>query len=93
VGVVPVLERRVTTLEHEMATLKARVADHEDDAKSIPELIKVEFRLTNSQIARLSRDVAELQRWFGDLSAKVDALPRAVAELVTELFAERDRKS
>jgi hypothetical protein len=86
------LEQRVTILEHEMVTLKARVSDHEEDAKSIPELIKVEFRLTNSQIARLSRDVAELQRGFGDLGTKVDALPRVVAELVTEMLDERDRR-
>ncbi len=87
------IELRVSTLEREMSSLKARVSDHEEDAKSIPELIKVEFRLTNSQIARLSRDVAELQRGFGDLGTKVDALPRVLAELVTEMLAERDRKS
>ena len=34
------------------------------------------------------RNVAELQ----DLAAKVEAMPRAVAELVVELLAERDRK-
>jgi uncharacterized protein YceH (UPF0502 family) len=66
----PDLEQRVTTLEQEVATLKARVADHEDDTKSIPDLIKVEFRLANSQIARLSRDIAELQRGLGDLTAR-----------------------
>jgi hypothetical protein len=54
-----------------MATLKARVGDHEEDTKSIPDLIKIEFRLTNSQIARLSRDVADLQRGLGDLTGKV----------------------
>ena len=35
--------------------------------KNIPDLIKTEFRLTNSQIARLSRDVAGLQRDVGEL--------------------------
>jgi hypothetical protein len=78
------LEQRVATLEREMSTLKARVGANEDDLQSIPELIKTEFRLTNSQIARLSRDVAELR----DLPAKVDALPRVVAEIL----AERDKK-
>jgi hypothetical protein len=36
----------------------------------------------------MARDIAELQ----DLPAKVDAMPRVVAELVVELLAERDRK-
>ena len=88
----PDLEQRVATLEHEMAALKERVTHHEEDVKSIPELIKIEFRLTNSQIARLSRDVAGLQRGFGDLSAKADAMPKGVAELVVETLAERGKK-
>ena len=54
----PDLEERVTTLEREMSALKARVGANEADMQSIPELIRAEFRLTNSQIARLSRDVA-----------------------------------
>ena len=79
------LEQRVATLEREMmSSLKARVGANEGDLQSIPELIKTEFRLTNSQIARLSRDVAELR----ELPAKVDALPRVVAEIL----AERDKK-
>jgi hypothetical protein len=60
--------------------------------QSIPDLIRLVFRLCNSQIARLSRDVAELQRDVGGLHAKVEAIPRVVAELVTEMLAERDRK-
>ncbi len=60
--------------------------------KNIAELIEIEFRLTNSQIARLSRDVAVLQRGFGDLTAKVDAMPRVVAELVVEMLGERGRR-
>ena len=67
-----------------MSSLKARVGANDADLQSIPELIKTEFRLTNSQIARLSRDVAELR----EAPAKVDALPRVVAEIL----AERDKK-
>jgi hypothetical protein len=66
----------------------------------------MEFRLANSQMARLSRDVAELQRGLGDLTGKVgdltgkvvgltanvDAMPRVVAELVSEMLADRDKK-
>ena len=52
------LEQRVTTLEREMSALKERVGANEEDVQSIPDLIKMEFRLANSQIARLSRDVS-----------------------------------
>ncbi len=88
----PDLEERVTTLEREMSALKERVGTNEDELKTIPDLIRVEFRLTNCQISRLSRDVGELQRGWGDLAAKVHALPRVVAELVVETLAERDKK-
>ena len=88
------LEQRVTTLEREMSALKARVAGNEEDITSIPDLIKMEFRLANSQMARLSRDVAELKSNVGQLqsgqtglTAKVEALPRAIAELVVEMQA------
>ena len=76
----PDIEERVTTLEREMSTLKARVGANEADMQSIPDLIRAEFRLTNSQIARLSRDVAELR----ELPAKMDALQRGVAEMLVE---------
>jgi cell division protein FtsB len=85
------LEQRVAILERQMSDLKARVATNEEDAKSVPDLIKIEFRLVNSQIARLSRDVAELQTGMArlsDLPEKVEALPRVLAEML----AERDRK-
>ncbi len=95
----PDLEQRVSTLEREMAALKARVDSGEEDAKNIPELIKTEFRLSNSQIARLSRDFAELRgtigglsREFAELRDKVEVLPRVVAELVVETIAEREKK-
>ena len=58
------LEQRVTALEREMSALKARVGTNEEDLQNIPELIRTEFRLTNSQIARLSRDVAESKERF-----------------------------
>jgi hypothetical protein len=83
------LEDRVATLEREMTALRARVDNVEEDAKNIPDSIKTEFRLSNSQFARLSRDVAELR----DLPAKVEALPRVVAGLVAEMLAKRDRKA
>ena len=78
------IEERVTALEHDVSALKARVVGHEEDLGNIPELIRTEFRLTNSQIARLSRDVAILR----DVPAKLDALQRVMAEML----AERDSK-
>jgi len=76
----PDIEERVTTLEREMSALKARVGVNEADMQSIPDLIRAEFRLTNSQIARLSCDVAELR----ELPAKMDALQRVVADMLVE---------
>jgi hypothetical protein len=84
------IEDRVTTLEREVALLKARVGTNEEDLKSIPDLIRTEFRLTNSQISRLTNDVAQLRdlpRKFNELEAKFDTLPRIIAEML----AERDK--
>jgi predicted RNase H-like nuclease (RuvC/YqgF family) len=100
------LEQRVATLEHEMTALKGRVGIMDEDTKSIPDLIKMEFRLAGSQNARVSRDitdlqrnvgelqrnVGELQRNVGELQSNVEAMPRAVAELVVELLGERDKR-
>lgn len=100
------LEQRVATLEREMGEVKGRVGILDEDAKSIPDLIKMEFRLASSQRARMSRDIAELQRNVGDLQRNVGnlqrtvgelqgdvgSIPRAVAELVVEVLAERDKK-
>jgi hypothetical protein len=89
------LEQRVTTLEREVSDLKARVGANDEDMQNIPELIRTEFRLTNSQIARLSRDVAESKEGFAklrDLPEKVDALQRVMAEFVVEIRAEIGKK-
>jgi hypothetical protein len=53
------LEQRVAISERETSELKARVAGAEEDMQSIPNLIGAEFRLTNSQFARLSRDAGQ----------------------------------
>jgi hypothetical protein len=89
------LEQRVTTLEREVSDLKARVGANDEDMQNIPELIRTEFRLTNSQIARLSRDVAEFKEGFAklrDLPERVDALQRVMAEFVVEIRAEIGKK-
>jgi predicted nucleic acid-binding Zn-ribbon protein len=94
-GAVADLEQRVTTLEREVSVLKERVAADEEDVRNIPDLIKMEFRLANSQMARLSRDVGELKEGFAklrDLPEKFDALQRVMAEFVGEIRAEIGRK-
>jgi hypothetical protein len=42
--------------------MKGLVGLIDEDTKSIPGLIKMEFRLAASQKARMSRDIADLQR-------------------------------
>jgi predicted nucleic acid-binding Zn-ribbon protein len=86
------LEQRVATLERDMSALKERVGSNEEDLRNIPDLIKLEFRLAGSQRAKLSSDVADLQRRMGEMESKVDALPRIVAELVVEALDERESK-
>jgi uncharacterized coiled-coil protein SlyX len=82
------------------------LASHEADTRNIPDLIKLEFRLANSQRARLSHDVVELQRRMdavegkidalggkvGVMEGKVDALPRVLADLIVETLDKRDNK-
>ena len=72
-----------------MSALRERVEAMDADLKAIPDLIKTEHRFTNSQIARLSSEVGLLR----DLPGKVDAMPRVIAELVTEMLADQRRKS
>jgi hypothetical protein len=69
--------------------LKARIATNEEDVKNLPDLIRTEARFTNSQIARLSHEVAELR----DLPAKVEALPRVMSELMVEMLADPKKKT
>jgi hypothetical protein len=47
----------------------------------------------SSEVAELQGNVSGLQQKVGELSNKTDALPRVLAEMVTEMLAERDRKS
>ena len=72
-------------IETRIAELETKVTSLDEDMQSLPDLIKTEARFTNSQIARLSRELSDLQ----DLPAKVDALPRVIAEIVQELLAKK----
>ena len=42
------------------------------------------LRLTDSGVARLSAEMTGMKRAFGELSAKVDALPRVLAEMLQQ---------
>lgn len=84
------IDQRVTDLEADVATLK-------DEWANIPELIEVRLRLTDSRVARLSSDMSAMKRAFtelsgkvADLSGKVEALPRTLAEMVAELSGKVD---
>ena len=83
------LETRVAALERELSDLKAKVEDYDADLQNIPDLIRTESRFTKVQIDRLTRDVAGLDRRFDTLEAKVDALPRALAEIVKEMLEKK----
>ena len=100
------LEKRVETLEREMAVLKERTGRHDEELANIPELIKVEFRLANSRTARLAQDVADgkadtdifrnqVTQRFDKLEKKVDGLiesfPKIVGDVVRDVMNERDR--
>ena len=76
------LEQRVTALEREMAALKGTVVSHDEELRNMPDLIKLEFRLSNARIDRLGRDMSEVKNRLDGLEGKVDSLPRVLAELV-----------
>jgi hypothetical protein len=72
------LELRVTKLERDFTHLRdQRVATLDREWANIPDLIDLRFRQTESKFARVFSEL-------DGLKAKVDAIPRAVAEMLTE---------
>lgn len=78
-----VLER-IARCEEEIDQLKS-------EWQGIPDLIEARLRLTDSRVARLSSDFMDLNRVMtgltgrvGGLEAKIDALPRVLAEMLDE---------
>jgi len=51
------IEERVEQLERELTALKAQVSTIEEDLNTIPDLIKMEHRLTNTQFSRALKDL------------------------------------
>ena len=86
------LEARVTVLERELDALKERQAATDADVQSLPELVKLEHRFTNTRIDRLTRDVSDLKLDVAHLQDTVEKLPRAVAEIVHEILDEKASK-
>ena len=72
------IEQRVTDWSVDVAGLK-------DEWANIPDLIEARLRLTDSRVARLSSDMVGVKRSVAELSGKVEALPRTLAEMVAEL--------
>jgi predicted RNase H-like nuclease (RuvC/YqgF family) len=91
----PDLDERVSALERDMAAMKAGVGTHEEELRTIPDRIKLEFRLGNSQMACMGRDIAKLQEDVAGLKCDVagleagsDSLPRVMAELIGDMLAK-----
>jgi hypothetical protein len=75
------------TIEERVAELEERVGNLEGEWQGIPDLIEARLRLTDSRVARLSSDMVVVKRSLAELTGKVDALPRTLAEML----AERDK--
>ena len=82
------IEQRVTDVEQRVARVEEPVTSLDQEWQNIPDLIETRLRLTDSRVARLSADMADVKRAIGDLNGKVDALPRILAEMLEE----RDRR-
>ena len=71
-----------------MAALKGTVVSHVEEFRNIPDLIGLEFRLSNTRIDGLDRDMSEVKNRLGGLEGKVDSLPRVLAELVVDMIKD-----
>ena len=76
---------RIEALEREVASLKERVTINDADLQAMPNLFKVELRLTESRLARaLAEFRAHVDLKFAHVDQRFDATVRAVAEIVKE---------
>ena len=89
------IEQRVTDVEQRVARVEERVTSLDQEWQNIPDLIETRLRLTDSRVARLSADMVDVKKAISgldgkmnSLEAKVDALPRILAEMLEE----RDRR-
>ena len=78
------------TLEQRMTEIEEGFANMQQEWLNIPDVIDARLRLTDSRVARLSSDMAGVKRSLAELSGKVEALPRTLAEMVAELSGKVD---
>jgi hypothetical protein len=75
------IEDRVASLEREFNIMKAKVDAVDADAQTIPSLINTQFRLVDSQFARVRAEIADLKSFSED---RFNAVLRALAETLAE---------
>ena len=73
------------TLEQRMTEIEEGFANMQQEWLNIPDVIEARLRLTDSRVARLSSDMVGVKRSLAEMSGKVEALPRILAEMVAEL--------
>jgi hypothetical protein len=80
-------------------TIEKRVGDLEQMVWDIPRLLNMRFDgvrdQLNAQSARLDAQSARLDAQgarLATLEGKIDALPRVLAEMLTEMLDERERR-
>ena len=78
------------TLEQRMTEIEEGFANMQQEWLNIPDVIEARLRLTDSRVARLSSDMVGVKRSVAELSAKVEALPRTLAEIVAEISGKVD---
>jgi hypothetical protein len=78
------------TLEQRMTEIEEGFASMQQEWLNIPDVIDARLRLTDSRVARLSSDMVGVKRSLAELSGKVEALPRTLAEMVAELSGKVD---
>ena len=90
------VEQRLAKLEREMVMLREhRVVTLEREWANIPDLIDLRFRQVDSKFSRvfaemddLKNNMVEVKGRLGMIDDRLDALPRIIAEMLTE----RDRR-
>ena len=66
-------------------SIKQRVSDLEERVGDIPRIVNCRFDLVRDQLSAQGARLATVK-------AKIDALPRILAEMLPEMLDERDRR-
>ncbi len=78
----PTIAERIAKCEDQIDQLKG-------EWHAIPDFIDVRLRLTDSRVARLSSEMADVKERLSSVEGKVDALPRVLAEMLDERDGRR----